>query len=67
MPLEANASSDVEDRKSQPSPIKKHFIDVLVEEEPKENMSKGVFKKGLQSLFKKSLTNMVIKTTIKTN
>mgnify|MGYP006992903686 CR=1 FL=1 len=40
-------SSDTEDGKLWPSPIEKHFIDVLVEEEVKGNMPNGQFKKGL--------------------
>ena len=40
-------SSDAEDGKLWPSPIEKHFIDVLVEEEVKGNMPNGQFKKEL--------------------
>ena len=41
------ASSNVEDWKLWPPPVEKHFIDVLVEEEAKENMPSDQFKKGL--------------------
>ena len=41
------ASTDAENWKLWPLPIKKHFIDVLVEEEAKGNMSSGEFKKGV--------------------
>ena len=41
------ASSNVEDWKLWPPPFEKHFIGVLVEEEAKENMPSGQFKKGL--------------------
>ena len=41
------ASSNAEDWKLWPPPVEKHFIDILVEEEAKENMPSGQFKKGL--------------------
>lgn len=42
-----NATSNTEDGKLWPPPMEKHFIDVLVEEEVRENMPQGQFKKGL--------------------
>ena len=39
--------SDAEDFKLWPTPVEKHFIDVLVEEEAKGNMPSGQFKKNL--------------------
>ena len=39
--------SDAEDFKFWPTPVEKHFIDVLVEEEAKGNMPSGQFKKNL--------------------
>ena len=39
--------SDAEDFKLWPTPVEKHVIDVLVEEETKGNMPFGQFKKNL--------------------
>ena len=41
-----NATTDVEDGKLWLAAVKKHFIDILLEEEAKGNMPQGVFKTG---------------------
>ena len=42
-----NAASDIENGKLWPTPVKKHFLDVLVEEEVRGKIPQGQFKKGL--------------------
>nr|POE82313.1 coatomer subunit gamma [Quercus suber] len=44
--------SDAEDLKLWPTPIEKQYIDILLEEEAKENMPSGQFKKNLGPFIK---------------
>ena len=39
-------TADAEDRKLWPEVVEKHFVDVLLEENAKENMPQGQFKTG---------------------
>ena len=59
-------TANAEDRKLWPEAVKKHFIDVLLEEDAKGNMPQGQFKTGTWTVVMKEFNKHVNKNYNKT-